>query len=369
MCMNEGRLLYDVTKASKQRQKSGLARVSTCLNREFESLFGSGLVEVVWDEKSESFQRRGRGGGQFRVEPNDVFLTCELFCEFERKGVEAFLRNAPCKTYAIFHDAIPLQHPEFTWPHSVQRHPSYMKMLALFSGVFAVSSHSAILLEEYWEWLKIRNAPSVRSIQLGADGVFQEASKPKSVNNERIQVLTLAIVEKRKGQDIALAAAKELWDSGLEFDYHFVGRTNPYYGKEIERGLKKAAKSGYTLQVHGPLNDQGLQDLFSRADLVVMPSLAEGCGLPVLEALWKGVPTLSSSLHSVRENARFGGCRLFKTGDVKALAHGLRDLVKNRTKLNSLSESIQTDRLPRWKETVADVVNHMETEGAHLGRL
>ena len=34
-----------------------------------------------------------------------------------------------------------LQYPEFTWPHSVQRHPSYMKMLAMFSGIFAVSAH------------------------------------------------------------------------------------------------------------------------------------------------------------------------------------------------------------------------------------
>lgn len=361
--MIKGRILYDVTKASRQRQKSGLARVSSCLKREFEISLGDSFVEVVWDEKNETFRRRDKNAG-FQIEANDVVLTCELFCEFERRGMEAFLKRRQCKAYAIFHDAIPLQHPEFTWPHSVQRHPSYMKMLTLFSGVFAVSSHSAILLEEYWEWLDMRKTPSVRSIQLGADGIFEKPSKPKPENNDRIQLMTLAILEKRKGQDIALEAAMKLWDEGLEFEYHFVGRTNPYFGKEIERGLKKAEKRGYAIHLHGQLNDKGLQDLFKVTDLVVLPSLAEGCGLPVLEALWKGVPTLSSSLHSVRENSRFGGCELFKSGNTTALGKSLRQLISDREKLRKLTNSIRTDMLPKWKETVSDIVDHLVTEGA-----
>lgn len=360
--MIKGRILYDVTKASKQRQKSGIARVSSCLRREFKALLGDSLVEVVWDEKNEAFRRRDKST-DLQLDANDVLLTCELFCEYERRGIERFLEECPCLSYAIFHDAIPLQHPEFTWPHSVQRHPSYMKMLALFSGVFAVSSHSAILLEEYWEWLDLKETPSVRSIQLGADGVFKEPSNPKQENNDRIQLLTLAILEKRKGQDLAFEAAKKIWDDGMDFDYHFVGRTNPYFGKEIERSLRKSAKRGYAVQLHGQLKDEELRDLFAKTDLVVLPSLAEGCGLPVLEALWKGVPTLSSSLHSVRENARFGGCQLFETGDFGALTSGLRELISDREKLRDLTNSIQTDMLPRWNHTVTDIVDHIVTEG------
>lgn len=357
-----GRILYDVTKASRQRQKSGIARVSSCLRRELKALLGDSLVEVVWDEKNKAFRRREKST-DLQLDANDVLLTCELFCEYERRGIERFLQESPCLSYAIFHDAIPLQHPEFTWPHSVQRHPSYMKMLALFSGVFAVSSHSAILLEEYWEWLDLKKTPSVRSIQLGADGVFKEPSNPKRENNDRIQLLTLAILEKRKGQDLAFEAAKKIWDEGMDFDYHFVGRTNPYFGKEIERSLRKSAKCGYAVQLHGQLKDEELRDLFAKTDLVVLSSLAEGCGLPVLEALWKGVPTLSSSLHSVRENARFGGCQLFETGDFGALTSGLRELISDREKLRNLTNSIQTDTLPRWNDTVTDIVDQIVTEG------
>ena len=360
--MIKGRILYDVTKASRQRQKSGIARVSSCLRREFKALLGDSLVEVVWNEKNEAFRRRDKAK-HLQLNASDVLLTCELFCDYERRGIERFLKECPCLSYSIFHDAIPLQHPEFTWPHSVQRHPSYMKMLAHFSGVFAVSSHSAILLEEYWEWLGLKETPSVRSIQLGADGVFKEPSNPKQKNNDRIQLLTLAILEKRKGQDLALEAAKKIWEEGMEFDYHFVGRTNPYFGKEIERSLRKSAKRGYAVKLHGQLEDGELRDLFAKTDLVVLPSLAEGCGLPVLEALWKGVPTLSSSLHSVRESARFGGCQLFETGYFGALTSGLRELITDREKLRDLTNSIQTEMLPRWNHTVTDIVDHIVTDG------
>ncbi len=361
--MANGRILYDVTKASRQRQKSGLARVSSCLRREFKALLGDSLIDVFWDEKGEVFRRCDKTTS-LQLDENDVVLTSELFCDYERRGIERFLIECPCRTYAIFHDAIPLQHPEFTWPHSVQRHPSYMKMLALFSGVFAVSSHSAILLEEYWEWLDLKKTPSVRSIQLGADGVFEESSQPKQKSNDRIQLLTLAILEKRKGQDIGFEAARNLWDDGFEFDYHFVGRTNPYFGKEIERSLRKSAKRGYAVHLHGQLNDEELRDLFASADLVVLPSLAEGCGLPVLEALWKGVPVLSSSLLSVRENARFGGCQLFDTGSSMALTSSLRELISEPDKLRDLTNTIRTKMLPRWKQTVKDMIDHIVAEGA-----
>ena len=361
--MIRGRILYDVTKACKQKQKSGIARVSSCLKKELEALLGDRFVEVVWDDRSREMRPKGRIY-DWRVESRDVFLTCELFCEYEREGIENFIKEFPGLTYGIFHDAIPLQYPEFTWPHSVQRHPSYMKMLALFSGIFAVSSHSAMQLEEYWEWLELQRAPSVRTIQLGCDGVFGDWCSPKKEIGDPPRILTLAILEKRKGQDIAIEAARLLWDEGIRFHYDFVGRTNPYFGKDVERLLKRTAKRGYSVAFHGQLLDEQLQKVFDRADLVVLPSLAEGCGLPLLESLWRGVPTLSSSLHSIRENARFGGCRLFKRGDYGDLAKSLRSLIEKPSELENLKASIRSEALPRWKSTAVDIVDHLVTDGA-----
>ena len=357
--INAGRILFDVTKASRQRHQSGVLRVSACLKRELAILLEERLVEVVWSERKERFLPLNPIPG-FQIEQDDIFLTAELFCEFERPGVEGFLTSGACRTYAIFHDAIPLRHPEFTWPHSVQRHPSYMKMLSLFDGVFGVSQHSSIALEEYWQWLGYEYAPSVKSLQLGADGVFDEPSLPSDqVNQEGIRVLLLGILEVRKGHDVALDACRRLWEDGSRFQLDVVGRANPYFGKDIAKRIRKMEKEGLPVTLHGHIDDEALKELFGKVDLVLFPSRAEGCGLPVLEALWKGLPVLSSRLPPVRETARFGGCRFFNTGDSSDLVNELGQLISNPADILRLKQSINTGLLPRWKDTAKEIVDYV----------
>lgn len=351
-----GRLLFDVTKASKQSHFSGVLRVSSCLRQELKKELGEQFVEVVWSDRKQTF-RAPALGKDFAIEAQDVFLTAELFNDFERPGVEAFLKSGSCRAYAIFHDAIPLRHPEFTWPHSVQRHPSYMKMLSLFDGVFGVSQHSSIVLEEYWEWLGYEYSPSVKSIQLGADGLFSESSRSTDPRPERFDVLMLGIIEKRKGQDIALDACSRLWDEGLEFDLHVVGRANPYFGKDIEKRIKRMERDGRPVTLYGHIEDNALRELITGMDLMLFPSRSEGCGLPVLESLWSGLPVLSSRLHSVRETSRFGGCRFFEPEDSADLAAQLKRLIEHPNLVTELQVGIQTKILPRWSDTAREVLD------------
>lgn len=326
------------------------------MKQELKSQLGENLVEVVWSDRRQTF-KSPELGRKFTVEPEDILLTAELFNDFERPGVETFLRSGTCRAYAIFHDAIPLRYPEFTWPHSVQRHPSYMKMLSLFDGVFGVSQRSSIVLEEYWEWLGYEYSPSVKSIQLGADGLFPDPIRSTRDNPENFNVLMLGIIEKRKGQDIALDACSRLWDDGLEFNLHVVGRANPYFGKDIERRMKRMAKGGRTLELHGHLEDEQLKQLVPQMDLMLFPSRAEGCGLPVLESLWSGLPVLSSKLAPVRESSRFGGCTFFNRGDSTDLAMQLERLVRTPDLVSDLREGIHTNILPTWKGTAQVVID------------
>ncbi|MBC2607813.1 glycosyltransferase [Pelagicoccus albus] len=357
-----GRLLFDITKASKQSHYSGVLRVSKCLKEELSKVLEDELVEVIWSDRKQTF-RAPAIGRDFSVEAEDVLLTAELFSEAERPGIEAFLRSSSCRAYAIFHDAIPLRFPEFTWPHSVQRHPSYMKMLSLFDGVFGVSQHSSIVLEEYWEWLGYEYSPSVKSIQLGADGLFPEPFKPLVKEGESFDVLMLGIIEKRKGNDLALDACSRLWDEGLDFDLHVVGRANPYFGRDIERRMKRMAKSGRPITLHGHLDDDGLKALIPQMDLLLFASRAEGCGLPVLESLWSGLPVLSSKLPPVKESARFGGCSFFKPDDSVDLAGQLKRLVQNRNLVTELRHGINTEMLPTWKLTASEVIETIKPAG------
>ena len=57
----------------------------------------------------------------------------------------------------------------------------------------------------------------------------------------------------------------------------------------------------------GFVSDDELRALYQSADLYVHPSLYEGFGLPVLEAMASGTPVLASNLSSLPEVAGNAG--------------------------------------------------------------
>jgi glycosyltransferase involved in cell wall biosynthesis len=64
---------------------------------------------------------------------------------------------------------------------------------------------------------------------------------------------------------------------------------------------ERAAAVGVTLELTDWVDD--LDDLYARAGVVVVPSLYEGFGLPVLEAMARGVPVVASNRSSLPEVA------------------------------------------------------------------
>lgn len=84
-------------------------------------------------------------------------------------------------------------------------------------------------------------------------------------------------------------------------------------GQEAEaRGL------GDRVNVTGWVDDADLASLYAGASLVVMPSRAEGFGLPVLEAMTLGVPVVTSDDPAMCEVGG-GATELFPVGDPTAL--------------------------------------------------
>ena len=81
--------------------------------------------------------------------------------------------------------------------------------------------------------------------------------------------------------------------------------------------------------------EEDLPALYSGAALFVFPSLYEGFGLPVLEALACGVPVLSSDAASLPEVVGDAGVLLPPT-DPDAWAHALGDLLSRPAKLEEM---------------------------------
>jgi len=92
--------------------------------------------------------------------------------------------------------------------------------------------------------------------------------------------------------------------------------------------LEAAERSGSRVKLMGYVGPLELEALFAGATLFAYPSLYEGFGLPVLEAMARGVPVLTSNISSLAEVGE-GACLMVDPQDLDSMAEGLQDLLSD----------------------------------------
>jgi len=329
-------IFLDTTSASSWKHASGLARVSRRLKEEL----GEAATGSRWPEISTQPAR------------SDWILTPELFSEAERPGFTAFLARRPCRIAAIYHDAIPIKFPDITWPRSVERHPSYMKLLARFDRVWAVSSASREELLGFWKWQGIASPPPVEVIALGADwkgiprggeGAGAAAPVPR--------IVSIGILEPRKNQSVILDACAALRLEGIAMELHLVGRLNPHFGTPIAHKVAAMASEWEQLHYHSRMGDAQLAALVRSARATAFASIAEGYGLPLLESLWLGTPCVCSDIAPQLENAGAGGCSVVAGNSLAGWVDGLRRILTDDGYHARLAGEAASRPLPTWAGT------------------
>lgn len=342
---------FDMTKSPAGGPLSGLNRVGRRLFSEA-AQSGVSLRPVVWSARRKSFVEAASGRGlPATPAPEGVLLVPGLFSEKEYPGLQLWLQSWPGRKLAICHDLIPLQYPETTWPHSVARHPHYLKGLLAFDDVLAISSAVRRDLARYWELLPSERRPRLHTLTLGANrslsGSPRQSRAPESSRN----LLTLGIIEPRKDPLLILEALRILRDRGETFHWHLVGRPNPHFGKPIMKVLERSRREGFPLTCHRQISDADLDQLWQESALSIFASRAEGFGLPVFESLWEGVPVITSPVPALESLVSNPAVEVVSERSPEVWAERISRFIKARTSgLNAVSSAFQ-EELPRWSQT------------------
>jgi len=357
-------IYYDITKMGAARHRSGLMRLTSRLMEEL----GSVLTPVMWDGRRRAFVTEPKRAAVTFL-ASDWLLTVEMFSEAERPGFTTFVQNPPCRLAAVFHDAIPVRFPHITWPQSVQRHPEYMKLLAGFDRTWAISEATRRDFTGFWRWQGVTPKAPVEVIELGAD--FDRGSRVQRdamITQQSPALLCVGIVEPRKNQGFLLDVAEALWREGLNFELHIVGRVNPHFGQPMAARMQALQKREPRFRFHLRADDRELGRLYAAARAVVFPTIAEGCGLPLLEALWRGVPCVCSDLPVLRENADGdkcgslggGGCLVAKVNDATDWQSKLRTVLTDESEIRRLQSEAMARPLPRWTNTAQTLLKALK---------
>lgn len=192
--------------------------------------------------------------------------------------------------------------------------------LAQVDGVITTSHPTAAGLARY-------QVPAGR-IRVIEPGVTRPVSLPPvtTKTGQSVRILCVATLSARKAQHQLVAALGYL----RHLDWHctLAGsvRRQPEYAARVTQDIATAGLNS-RLTLTGELDGQALDLAWRNADLVVLPSLYEGYGMVIDEALSHGLPVLTTDGGALAQTARKPGVWQYPAGNLPELQRQLEQLL------------------------------------------
>jgi glycosyltransferase involved in cell wall biosynthesis len=214
----------------------------------------------------------------------------------------------------MVHDLVPLLHPEWVTPRTRSMHGYKYARTAECDLVFVNSAYTARDVEEH---LGVP-AEQIRVAHPGVSAGYTAGGERADLG--RPYVLSLATLEPRKNLATLVEAARPLQP---ELALAVVGAAG--WGDQELPADPAILKLGF-------VNDPEVPRLMRGAAVFVYPSLFEGFGMPIIEAMACGLPVVASSHPSMDEACGEAAVRADPT-DAEAMTAGIRDALDRREEL------------------------------------
>jgi glycosyltransferase involved in cell wall biosynthesis len=188
----------------------------------------------------------------------------------------------------------------------------------------------------------------IRVVPLGASGpevAAASASRLAELGLNGSFVLQVGRIETRKNQAAALAAVERL-----------DGVTLALAGPERDPVLAARLRSSPRCRVLGRVDQPTLELLYKRASAVIVPSLYEGFGLPVLEAMARGKVVVAAKTSSLPEVGGDAALYFHDAADPEQLAKVLEAALGDEPLRESLAKAARKRaRTFTWDRCAAGV--------------
>lgn len=253
------------------------------------------------------------------------------------------------KTVAVVHDLAFHYYPEhFTYKDWALLHLFTAQVAREADEIIAVSQATARDIEHFYGR---RDGVSVVH-----HGVDQERFHPKGgikvPDILKPYILFVGQIQPRKNLIRLVEAFEQLAGEDKELRLVMAGG----YGWLQQLILKRVNESSYRERIKrlGPVLDDQLPALYANAEVFILPSLYEGFGMPVLEAMAAGCPVVTSNVSSLPEIAGDAAVLVDPTR-VDAIADGIREARQQRRELIECGFKRAAEF--KWEKTARETMN------------
>jgi glycosyltransferase involved in cell wall biosynthesis len=201
------------------------------------------------------------------------------------------IHKSGIKTVVTIHDLIFIRFPELYSFFDRKIHIKKMKYAATYADkVIAISEQTK---RDIVSFLDI-NPEKITVIYQGCAPVFKENTTPDFTAKTLLKynlpdqyLLNVGTIEKRKN---ILSVIKTLHD--IDIPLVIIGKKTHYY-EEILNYIQKNNLEGKVIFLEN-VALQELATIYRKATLFVYPSIFEGFGIPIIEALYSKIPVITS---------------------------------------------------------------------------
>lgn len=361
------RILIDITDTHRIGLETGIQRVVRKIG---EAAARSGAALPVYIEDGRLYPGYAPVGDRkpIEVRKGDRFVLLDsgwIFAD-EYRPILDRVSAADGLIVACLYDLIPIRYPG---AYGGQRPRSFVEWIDnVVLGADAVVAISRSVADDLLAYAEETGAVlkpgfSVGWWRLGADSVAGAPLTPTR-HVQKIAAagspffISVGTLEPRKCHSFAIDAFEQLWQRDVAANYVIVGRKGWHVDALIRRIEEHPAYRKRLFWV-SDAGDADLHFLYANARGVIAPSFVEGFGLPIAEAMDRGVPVIASDIPVFRE---VGGDAIdyFRVLDRDDLAAKIRA----RLAIERRPPAVQ---MASWAESAAELIRIVRDDAYQYG--
>lgn len=248
----------------------------------------------------------------YKITPHadDVLILLDSSWHSNAFSTVENLKAKGLKVVSVIYDLIPVTHPQFCDDGLVVVFKKWFDWIASTAdGFIAISATISSQVEQTVVQRLGANVAQSRwydFFYLGSDLdlTHETAAIRSQVQNvfahEACVYLMVSTIEPRKNHAYLLDAFELLWAGGRQVELCFIGKIG-WKCNDLIRRIESHPEFGKRLHMLNDLSDTELEYCYEHSKALTFPSYVEGFGLPIVEAMQRGLPVMASNIPVFRE--------------------------------------------------------------------
>lgn len=243
--------------------------------------------------------------------PGDLLVLADECWNYKAWKAAALARAHGATVVLVLYDLIPLRQPQYCAALFTRVfRPWLLKMTAHCDAVMCISRATAVDFHSFCQEQMV-TPPPTSHFRLGCDlatpgdpGAIR-ATVARFAGRAGPWFAVVGTIEPRKNHVLLLDVFERLWARGIDAGLFVAGRPHPGSSELIQR-MQQHPEQGRRLLTLLDASDAEVTLAYSRCRALLFPTLAEGFGLPLVEARARGCTVIASSLPALLELADEG---------------------------------------------------------------